>query len=176
MHNGSQKTIVGTFLGIQNVAKTKKQVVQKKSNRRAPFCGKIDHKSCLYTRLWMVVRAIIVVLIIHSHVKKKDHHQSFGSFSRLKWQDGRTICTFFFLDELRKFTISDLPKQTHLGYTLITLFFFPTSSNQSTLHQNVFVLATLAQAVGWKTMSKCGSIRGWRKKIKWSICAQNVSA
>ena len=31
---------------------------------------------------------------------------------------------FFFLDELRKFTISDFPKQTHLGYTLITLFFF----------------------------------------------------
>ena len=38
----------------------------------------------------MVVRAIIVVLIIHSHVKKRDHHQSFGSFSRLKWQDGGT--------------------------------------------------------------------------------------
>ena len=32
-------------------------------------------KGCLYTGLWMVVRAIIVVLIIHSHVKK-DHHQS----------------------------------------------------------------------------------------------------
>ena len=30
---------------------------------------------------------------------------------------------FFFLDELRKFTISDFPKQTHLGYTFITLFF-----------------------------------------------------
>ena len=30
---------------------------------------------------------------------------------------------FFFFDELRKFTISDFPKQTHLGYTLITLFF-----------------------------------------------------
>ena len=32
---------------------------------------------------------------------------------------------FFFLDELRKFTIciSDFPKQIHLGYTLITLFF-----------------------------------------------------
>ena len=29
----------------------------------------------------------------------------------------------FFLDELRKFTISDYPKQTHFGYTLITLFF-----------------------------------------------------
>ena len=25
----------------------------------------------------------------------------------------------FFLDELRNFTISDFPKQTHLGYTLI---------------------------------------------------------
>ena len=23
---------------------------------------------------------------------------------------------------------------------------------------------------------KCGLIRGWRKIIKWSICAQNVSA
>ena len=38
------------------------------------------------------------------------------------------VCTvrymyFFFLDELIKFTISDFPKQTHLGYTLITLFF-----------------------------------------------------
>ena len=31
---------------------------------------------------------------------------------------------FFFLDELRKFTISDFPKQMHLGYTLITLFFY----------------------------------------------------
>ena len=30
---------------------------------------------------------------------------------------------FFFLDELRKFTISDFPKQTHLGYILMTLFF-----------------------------------------------------
>ena len=30
---------------------------------------------------------------------------------------------FFFLDELGKFTISDFPKQMHLGYTLITLFF-----------------------------------------------------
>ena len=31
---------------------------------------------------------------------------------------------FFFLDELRNFTISDFPKQTHdLVYTLITLFF-----------------------------------------------------
>ena len=50
--------------------------------------------------------------------------------------------TFFFLDELRKFTISDFPKQTHLGFT-----FFPTSSNSSTLHQNVFVLAALAQAI-----------------------------
>ena len=53
----------------------------------------------------------------------------------------------FFLDELRKFIISDFPKQTHLGYTLITLF-FPTPSNRSTLHQNVFVLAALAQAIG----------------------------
>ena len=25
-------------------------------------------------------------------------------------------------------------------------------------------------AIGWKTMSKCGSLRGWRKKIKWSMC------
>ena len=33
------------------------------------------------------------------------------------------ICNFFFSEELRKFTISDFPKQTHLGYTLITLFF-----------------------------------------------------
>ena len=30
---------------------------------------------------------------------------------------------FFFLDELRKFTISDFPKQMHLEYILITLFF-----------------------------------------------------
>ena len=33
------------------------------------------------------------------------------------------ICNFFFLDELRIFTISDFPKQTHFGHTLITLFF-----------------------------------------------------
>ena len=48
---------------------------------------------------------------------------------------------FFLLDEFRKFNISDFPKQTHLGYTLITLFFPTPPSNQSTLHQNVFVLA-----------------------------------
>ena len=54
---------------------------------------------------------------------------------------------FFFLDEFRKFTISDFPKQMHLGYTL-TPYFFPTSYNQSTLHQNVFVLTALAQAIG----------------------------
>ena len=80
------------------------------------------------------------------------------------------------LDELRKFTVGDFPKQLHLGCTLITLF-FPTPFNQSTLHQNVFVLTALNHAIaGWKTMSKCGSIRGWRKNIKRSICAQNVSA
>ena len=35
------------------------------------------------------------------------------------------ICNFFFSDELRKFTISDFPKQTHFGDILITknLFF-----------------------------------------------------
>ena len=33
------------------------------------------------------------------------------------------ICNFFFSDELRKFTISDSPKQTHFGHILITLFF-----------------------------------------------------
>ena len=54
---------------------------------------------------------------------------------------------FSFLDELRKFTISDFPNQTHLGYTLIALF-FSTPYNRSTLHQNVFVLAALAQAIG----------------------------
>ena len=45
-----------------------------------------------------------------------------------------------------------------------SLYFFPTSSNRSTFHKNVFVLAALAQPVGWKTMSKCGSIRRWRRK------------
>ena len=34
------------------------------------------------------------------------------------------LYVLFFLDKLRKFTISDFPKQTHLGYALITLFFF----------------------------------------------------
>ena len=57
------------------------------------------------------------------------------------------LYVLFFLDELRKFTITYFPKQTHLGYTLITLF-FPTPFNQSTHHQNVFVLAALAQAIG----------------------------
>ena len=32
------------------------------------------------------------------------------------------IC--FFIDELRKFTISDFPKQTHFGHILINLFIF----------------------------------------------------
>ena len=58
-----------TFLGIQNVAKNQSKLF--KRSQTAAVCGKIDHKSCLYTGLWMVVRAIIVVLIIHSHVKKK---------------------------------------------------------------------------------------------------------
>ena len=31
---------------------------------------------------------------------------------------------FLFLAELRKFTISDFPKQTHFGHILIILFFF----------------------------------------------------
>ena len=65
-------------------------------------------------------------------------------------------------------------KQTHLG-THWLLYFFPTPSNQSTLHQNVFVLTALAQAVGWKTMSKCGFIRGWRKKNKMiNMCPKCV--
>ena len=35
------------------------------------------------------------------------------------------MCKFFFSDELlRKFTISDFPKETHFGHILITLFFF----------------------------------------------------
>ena len=85
---------------------------------------------------------------------------------------GRLYVIFFFSDELRKFTISDFPKQINFGHILITLFFPTPPSNQSTLHQNVFVLAALTQVVGWNTMSKCGSIRGWRKKIKWSICVQ----
>ena len=54
---------------------------------------------------------------------------------------------FFFFDELRKFTISDFPKQMHLGY-IYHFIYFPTPCNQSTLHQNIFVLAALAQAVG----------------------------
>ena len=67
---------------------------------------------------------------------------------------------FFFLDKLRKFTVRDFPKHIWgTQYTLITLF-FPIPSNPSTLHQNVFVLAALAQDVGCKTMSKCGLIRG----------------
>ena len=33
-------------------------------------------------------------------------------------------CALFISDELRKFTISDFPKQTHFGHILITLFFF----------------------------------------------------
>ena len=51
-----------------------------------------------------------------------------SSFKHSNWGQSEmivytyTICTFF-LDELRKFTMSDLPKQAHLGYTLITLFF-----------------------------------------------------
>ena len=68
-------------------------------------------------------------------------------FSSPRFPSTQGICTFFFLDRLRKFTISDFPMQTHLGYTLIILFFL-TSSNQSTLHQNVFVLAALAHAIG----------------------------
>ena len=44
-------------------------------------------------------------------------------FSSPRFPSTQGICTFFFLDGLRKFTISDFPMQTHLGYTLITLFF-----------------------------------------------------
>ena len=38
---------------------------------------------------------------------------------------------FFFLDALRKFTISDFPKHTHLRYTLINLIFSYTSIHTS---------------------------------------------
>ena len=43
------------------------------------------------------------------------------------------ICNFFFSDELRKFTISDFPKQTNFGHILITLFFFFTILSIHTL-------------------------------------------
>ena len=36
---------------------------------------------------------------------------------------------FFFLDELREFTISDFPKQMHLGVHINHFIFFPTRSN-----------------------------------------------
>ena len=49
--------------------------------------------------------------------------ENFPTFSTL--QNGSTsMCNFFFLDKLRKFTISDFPKQTHFRHILITLFFF----------------------------------------------------
>ena len=37
---------------------------------------------------------------------------------------GGLYVIFFFSDELRKFSISDFPKQTHFGHILITIFFF----------------------------------------------------
>ena len=80
------------------------------------------------------------------------------------------ICNFFFSDKLRKFSISDFPKQTHFGHILITLFFF-SPFNRSTLWQQP-ELVQPAQNI----LVKCGLIRGCRKKIKWSICALNVSA
>ena len=55
---------------------------------------------------------------------------------------------FFFLDELRKFTISDFPKQMHLGYILITLFFFLHPLIDPHFAKMFFVLAALAQAIG----------------------------
>ena len=36
----------------------------------------------------------------------------------------QSICNLFFSDELRKFAISDFPKQTHFGDILITSFYF----------------------------------------------------
>ena len=48
----------------------------------------------------------------HQHFISKNIFQEVGDF----------YMYFLFLDELRKFTIRDFSKQTHLGYTLITLF------------------------------------------------------
>ena len=66
---------------------------------------------------------------------------------------------FFFLDKLRKFTISDFPKhtQSRIWGTHWSLYFFPTPSNQYKLHQNVFVLAALPQAIGRKK-KQCQSV------------------
>ena len=102
--------------------KPKKHVVQKKEVKLPlAFCGgKIDHKSCLYTRLWMVVRAIIVVLIIHSHVKKKGPHTKvldrfqgwngkMGHNRKRRWNGlvwGRVIC----------------PKVNHFFHTMTLLW------------------------------------------------------
>ena len=48
------------------------------------------------------------------------------------FEQEQSICNFFFSNELRKFTISDFPKQTHFGHTFITLF-FSSPANRSSL-------------------------------------------
>ena len=59
------------------------------------------------------------------------------------------MCNFFFSDELRKFTISDFPKQTHIGHILITLF-FSSHSNWSTRIDIVFQTTAWASAANTK--------------------------
>ena len=73
-------------------------------------------------------------VFIFSLVSFKMNKQKFMTTQKLKGEflDSATtrglglkvFSVLFFLDELRKFTISDFPKQTHFGHILITLFFF----------------------------------------------------
>ena len=53
---------------------------------------------------------------IHANI----HFKQFGISNISGLSEVCTICVLFFMDELRKSTISDFPKQMHLGYTLIT--------------------------------------------------------
>ena len=51
------------------------------------------------------------------------HTQVFDFVSTTMFEETLKLYVLFFMDELRKFTISNFPKQMHLGYPLITLFF-----------------------------------------------------
>ena len=61
---------------------------------------------------------------VFTMMKEKLHYYSVDMVFLFDAVGKRSCYMYFcFLNKLRKFTISDFPKQTHLGYTLITLFF-----------------------------------------------------
>ena len=84
---------------------------EKKSDACFRCC--IFHEAhCVYC----VTSALLRIFIFTYQASEKVAHTHLHTYVHYMY--------IFFLDKLRKFTISDFPKQTHFGHILITLFFF----------------------------------------------------